>query len=195
MPQRGPRTMGERRSRALPRAGAGQPADGGSEDGGTTTSAKTSRRPALSLKGRALAYLARREYSRLELQRKLAPHAATPEALEQLLDTLEQGNFLSNTRFAESVVHRRASRLGTARIVNELKQHAVDAQTVATVAQRLRDSELERARGVWRKKFGTLAETPEARAKQVRFLAGRGFSRDVIAKVIRHAGIDELPED
>lgn len=156
-------------------------------------------RPTLSLKGRALAYLARREYSRLELQRKLAPHAPSPETLAQVLDGLERDNFLSNARFAESVVHRRAGRLGAARIVSELKQHAVDADTVASVARRLRDSELARAREVWRKKFGASAkapgaadipDTPQSRAKQIRFLAGRGFSRDVIARIVGGTGSD-----
>ena len=72
-------------------------------------------RQPLSLKARALGYLSRREHSRAELRRKLAPHAESADEVEALLDWLEGENWLSNTRFAESVVHRRASRYGTAR--------------------------------------------------------------------------------
>lgn len=163
--------------------------------GDEAVAAKRSRKPVLSLKGRALAYLSRREYSRAELRRKLAPYvdAEEPEALDRLLDTLEAERWLSNERFAESVVHRRASRLGTTRIVGELRQHQVDPETVAALAEQLRDTELTRARAVWQKKFGEVATTPEARAKQMRFLASRGFSRTVISKIVR--GADEFSDD
>ncbi|EON15557.1 recombination regulator RecX [Pandoraea communis] len=163
--------------------------------GDEAVSVKRSRKPVLSLKARALSYLARREYSRTELRRKLVPFADAedPEALDRVLDTLEQERWLSNERFAESVVNRRASRLGTTRIVNELKQHQVDAETVAALTEQLRGTELARARVVWQKKFGEVATTPEARAKQMRFLASRGFSRTVISKIVR--GADEFSDD
>lgn len=163
--------------------------------GDEAVAAKSSRKPALSLKGRALSYLARREYSRAELRRKLLPYADAedPDALERLLDNLEQERWLSNERFAQSVLNRRASRLGTTRIVNELKQHQVDAQTVAELAEQLRSTELARARAVWEKKFGEVATTPEAKARQMRFLASRGFSRTVISKIVR--GVDDFSDD
>ncbi|WP_343039547.1 recombination regulator RecX [Pandoraea terrigena] len=163
--------------------------------GDEAVAAKPSRKPVLSLKARALSYLARREYSRTELRRKLVPFADAddPEALDRVLDSLEQERWLSNERFAQSIVHRRASRMGTTRIVNELKQHQVDADTVTALATQLRETELARARAVWQKKFGEVATTPEARAKQMRFLASRGFSRTVISKIVR--GTDEYLDD
>lgn len=161
--------------------------------GDESVAAKRSRKPQLSLKGRALSYLARREYSRAELRRKLSPHTEDPEALDRLLDSLEQERLLSNERFAESVVHRRAQRMGTTRIVSELKQHQVDPETVAALAEQLRETELSRAKAVWQKKFGEVATTPEGRAKQMRFLASRGFSSGVIGKIVR--GADEYLDD
>mgnify|MGYP000975580650 CR=1 FL=1 len=83
---------------------------------------RRARRPR-SLRARALSYLARREHSRVEMRRKLAPHAESPEQLDSLLDTLEAQGLLSIERFAESVVHRRAGRFGAARIRQELRQH------------------------------------------------------------------------
>ncbi|GAB3625409.1 recombination regulator RecX [Pandoraea terrae] len=147
----------------------------------------------LSLKGRALGYLSRREYSRAELRRKLLPHTDDPDEIDRLLDSLERDKYLSNDRFAESVVHRRAQRVGTSRIVGELKQHQVDPAKVAALAEQLRDTELARARAVWQKKFGEVATTPEDRARQMRFLASRGFSHAVIGKVV--SGADEFPDD
>ena len=165
------------------------------QPGDEAVAVKPSRKPVLSLKARALSYLARREYSRAELRRKLVPYADAekPEALDHVLDILEQERWLSNERFAESVVNRRASRMGTTRIVGELRQHQVDAETVAALAERLRETELTRARAVWQKKFGEVASTPEGRAKQMRFLASRGFSRTVISKIVR--GVDEFSDD
>jgi len=151
--------------------------------------AKKSQRPARSLKGRALGYLSRREYSRSELARKLKPFVEESDSLDTLLDTLEAENWLSDSRFAESLIHRRSSRLGASRIVGELKQHAVDRTLVDEASAQLRETELARAQAVWRKKFGQLPETAGERAKQARFLALRGFSGATIGKILK--GIDE----
>ncbi|MBA5828025.1 RecX family transcriptional regulator, partial [Escherichia coli] len=72
---------------------------------------RKSSKPQRSLKGRALGYLSRREYSRTELARKLAPYVGEDESVEPVLDALEQEGWLSDARFAESLVHRRASRV------------------------------------------------------------------------------------
>ncbi|KVO99911.1 recombinase RecX [Burkholderia ubonensis] len=145
----------------------------------------SSSKPARSLKGRALGYLSRREYSRAELARKLAPYAGEDESVEPVLDALEQEGWLSDARFAESLVHRRASRVGAARIVNELKRHAVGDTLVEEVGAQLRETECARAQAVWRKKFGALPQTPAERAKQARFLAARGFSSATIVKLLK----------
>lgn len=151
-------------------------------------------RPPLSLKARAVGYLSRREHSRAELARKLAPHAESPEQLELLLDALERENWLSNQRFADSLLHRRGSRYGAARVIQEAKTHQLGSEQLGELRDRLRESEPERAREVWRKRFGAPPATPEERAKQIRFMMARGFSRSVIGKVIQGAE-DELPDD
>ncbi len=146
-------------------------------------------RPERSLKGRALGYLSRREYSRAELSRKLVPYTEDADALEALLDSLEREGWLSDARFAESVVHRRAARVGAGRIVSELKRHAVGDALIEEVSTQLRETELARARTVWQKKYGQLPETPAERARQARFLAARGFSMSIIGKILK--GIEE----
>ena len=137
-----------------------------------------------SLKARAIAMLSRRENSRLELQRKLAPHASSAEELDQLLNDLERDNWLSNQRFAQNLVHRRAHAKGASLIVHELRQHGLADETISELQQQLRDTEVDRARMVWEKKFGHAPEDAKAHAKQFRFLASRGFSAECLRRIL-----------
>lgn len=138
----------------------------------------------LSLKGRALRYLSAREHSRSELERKLAPHEESPGQLAQVLDDLQAKDFISEQRVADSVVHRKAARFGAARLRYELQSKGLGAQVVTDAVDALKASEFERASLIWRKKFAGPGIDGAARAKQARFLAGRGFSGDVIRRVI-----------
>jgi regulatory protein len=141
-----------------------------------------------SLKGRALRYLSRREHSRLELRRKLGPHAESAEQLERVLDQLESARLLSNERFAESLVHRRARGHGNALIAHELRAHAIDPTLIEAQTVELRASELERARALWERRFGARPDTTQAFGRQMRFLLSRGFSGEVVRRVIRDGG-------
>ena len=141
----------------------------------------------LSLKGRALRYLAGREHSRAELERKLKAHEETPGQLAQVLDDLQAKDFISEARVVESVINRRAGRFGAARIKYELLNKGLGAEAVAAAVNRLKRSELERAQVIWRKKFDGPAPDAAGRAKQMRFLAARGFGGDVIRRVVAQA--------
>jgi len=153
-------------------------------------------KPRLSLKGRGLQILSQREHSRSELRRKLLVHAqkdepeagAAIEQVEAVLDWLQANRYLCEERFVESRVHARASRYGNLRIRQELAQHGVALTAEAT--QQLKDSELARAREVWSRKFGQPAADAAERARQMRFLAGRGFSSEVIRRAVQGAGDD-----
>ncbi|MBB1075524.1 recombination regulator RecX [Rhodoferax sp. 4810] len=142
-----------------------------------------------SLKGRALRLLSGREYSRLELERKLNPYEEEPGSLAVALDDLQAKGFISEQRVLESVVNRRTGKLGAARIKQELQGKGLDPQAVADAMTDLRATELARAREVWSKKFGQPPEDAAQRAKQMRFLAGRGFGGDTIRRVV--AGADD----
>ena len=141
-----------------------------------------------SLKGRALRLLSQREHSRVELERKLARFEEEPGSLAQALDELTAKGFISEVRVAESVLHRRAAKLGAARIRQELQAKGLAPALVQDAVAALKATELVRAREVWRKKFGTATAAPDAaaRAKQARFLLARGFSGAVVAKALRH---------
>jgi len=169
-------------------------------------------RARLSLKGRALQLLAQRDQSRLELRGKLLRHAAAEARVraaeaeaggagsegdagdggeggdrfaevEALLDWLEANRYLSAERFAESRVHAREARFGNRRIRAELAQHGV--ALAPEVAQALAASELQRAAAVRERRFQEPPKDAAERAAQARFLAGRGFSPEVIQRVLR----------
>lgn len=152
----------------------------------------------LSLKGRALKLLAAREHSRRELERKLAEHEAEPGQLRQALDDLQARGFLDEQRVVESLVHRRADRLGASRIRQELQARGVDPARVAAAVADLKATEVERAREVWRRKFGQPPADAAERARQMRFLAARGFGGEVLRQILaadRHRDRDREPED
>jgi regulatory protein len=144
-----------------------------------------------SLKGRALRLLSQREHSRAELQRKLSAHETEPGELARALDELQAKGFINEDRVIESVLHRRAAKLGAARVRQELQAKGLDPAAVAQAVQDLRGSEEARAREVWRKKFGSPAQDASERAKQMRFLAARGFGGDTIHRVVSGADEDD----
>ncbi len=187
-------------------AGAQAGSEAGPEAG---SGARSRRRPPLSLKGRALALLAQRDHSRVELKRKLMPHARAlalaelaadaqdqaessvspldpAERVAEVLEWLQARDYLSDTRFAESRTHARSAKFGNLRIRQELSQHGVSL--TAEAAQRLKDSEFERARLLQVRKFGCSPCSVSEYARQARFLAGRGFSSDTTRQVMRLVG-------
>lgn len=145
-----------------------------------------------SLKARAIVWLSQREHSRSELARKLKRVAVEDEhaQIEPLLDWLIANRYLDEQRFAESRVHARSSKFGNRRIQHELAQHGVAIDAAASA--QLKASEFARAQALWSRRFGAEPAADAAtRAKQMRFLAGRGFSSDVIRKVVGGHGEDD----
>ena len=152
---------------------------------------------ALSLKGRALRLLSGREQSRAELERKLSAHEEVPGQLAAVLDELEAKDFISQARVVDSVINRRQAKLGASRIKSELQRKGIDAEAVTEAMDGLKATELERAREVWRKKFNNKIDaasidklSPTDKAKQMRFLAARGFGSDAIRRVVARTDED-----
>ena len=138
----------------------------------------------LSLKGRVLRLLSGREHSRAELERKLARHEEEPGQLARVLDELQARDFINEQRVADSVVHRRSAKLGALRIQQELQSKGLDTAKVQAALSGLKASELERAHGVWRRKFDALPANASERGRQARFLAARGFDGEVVHRVL-----------
>jgi regulatory protein len=161
------------------------------------------KKPEVSLRARALQYLARREYSRAELRGKLLPHVQVEEDCEQvsdssgpanldaLLDDLTTRGWLSDERAATQLVHAKRSRFGTQHITHELRQKGIPEELISAALPELKDGELAAAREVWKKKFGTAPQDEGEKAKQVRFLQSRGFGFEVIFQVLRSTASSE----
>ncbi|MBK1713037.1 recombination regulator RecX [Rubrivivax gelatinosus] len=147
-----------------------------------------------SLKGRALRYLAQREHSRVELERKLARHAedsAEASAAEQIaaaLDALQADGLLNEARVAESVLAHGAPRFGARRLRQTMQSKGLAPELIAQTLEQARGSELERALELWRRRFGSAPADASERARQMRFLAGRGFEAELIRRVVPPAG-------
>jgi len=135
----------------------------------------------LELKVRALRYLARREHSRAELARKLAPHAESPALLESVLDELAAKRQLSDERYADVRTSWLGRKYGAAKIRHDLKAHGVAEAVVERVSA---DGDLEKARAILARKYRDAATTREEKARRARFLQGRGFSYEIIRKVL-----------
>lgn len=140
------------------------------------------------LRARALRLLARREHSRAELARKLAPRAASPQALQSLLDALEEKQQLSNARFASERARVLARKFGAARIRLDLKSKGVGEDVIDSVAL---EGEAERAAAILARKYRVPATTPMERARRMRFLQSRGFAHDTIRKLLSSEGTDD----
>jgi regulatory protein len=138
-----------------------------------------------SLRARALQALARRELSRAELQAKLLPHVVETDDLAALLEDLQKRGWLSDARAMEQTVRIRSARFGTQRIAHELRQKGISEELIASSLPQMKEGELEAARNVWQRKFATPPQDQKEKAKQVRFLQSRGFSMEVIFKVMR----------
>lgn len=134
--------------------------------------------------------LARREHTRAEMTRKLSPHADSPEQLGQLLDALVARGWLSEKRFAESRANALGRKFGSRKVEYELKSRGVSAEVVGHAVERARAQELETCRAAWQRKFGVLPQDAAERGRQMRFLAGRGFSAETVRQVLKAGDTD-----
>jgi regulatory protein len=182
-----------------------------------------------ALKSRALRWLAQRDHSRVELERKLLTHArslarlaeasaaesaaAAPgrgaaaeadadpafpdsllrERIAAVIDALAAAGLMNEPRMAEALLAAKAPRFGTRRLRQVMQQRGLEPALVDQAMQQARGSELERAQALWQRRFGTPGTTPAERARQMRFLAGRGFGGDIIRRVVRGAPDDAEP--
>ena len=144
-----------------------------------------------TLRQRALEYLAKREYSYMELGQKLKAYADEDDDIPTLLEDFKSRGWLSDARFTEQIVHARQSKFGSAKIAHELREKGVADELIADAVGQVMDHELENATEVWRKKFKANPKSREEWAKQARFMQSRGFGFDMIKKVLNAAEAEE----
>jgi regulatory protein len=142
----------------------------------------------VELRARALRLLARREHTRQELESKLSPHAGSSEDLKGLLSGLKQKNQLSEERFAEERARRLSRKYGAARIRQDLKAKGVSEELISRFSSS--EDEMQRAKEILERKYRTPAATREEKATRMRFLQSRGFSSEIIFKLLSARGAD-----
>ncbi len=98
--------------------------------------------------------------------------------------------YLSQREHSRSELERKLARHAETpedipRVLDELQARGfIDHERVAVAVASLNASEFERAREVWRRRFGALPQDAGERAKQARFLAARGFGGEVVRRVL-----------
>ena len=141
-------------------------------------------KPVISLKGRALRFLSRRDYSRQELRKKLLSYAESELQLDELLDELQKNQWLSDERYAESLVRRRTERFGSKKILEEMRQNGLSDDVLNQYRDDLKASDPRLASELWQRKFETISQDPKEKARQIRFLVSRGFSSELASKIV-----------
>jgi regulatory protein len=143
-------------------------------------------RPARDARNIAVGLLARREHSRGELARKLAQRGCDATETDAALDALERERLLCDARFTEQFVRSRVERgAGPAKIRADLRLRGVAESIADEALDDYAGNWWQHAREARRKRFG---DEPPAdyrqRARQARFLQGRGFTAEQIGRVL-----------
>ena len=132
----------------------------------------------------ALKTLSRREYSRLELRRRLIDKGGDPEDIENLLNDFEKKGWLNEDRFVEVLIRSRRNRFGCLKILRELEEKGVSSSGISLAKELLRRDEEMTARNIWKKKFGVLPVSLLERGKQTRFMQSRGFDQSLVRRIL-----------
>jgi len=142
-------------------------------------------KPVTTLRARALRFLALREHSRQELQRKLAPYVVDGDDLEALLDDLAARGWLSELRLAESAARVKSRRFGPLKVAQLLRARGLGDEIIAAGLRAAGADGAGSIEGIWRGRFRNLPADEREKARQVRFLQGRGFPLDEIFRFLR----------
>ncbi len=140
------------------------------------------------LRQQAIRLLARREYTHAELRKKLAGsvNGSTAEEIEAVLAELVSSGLLSDARTADSYLRGHGARFGAAKLKQTLRDKGIDDDTIAAGLENAElPDEFERARAIWLRKFPTAPQDQREWARQARFLQSRGFSVDIIRRLLK----------
>ena len=134
----------------------------------------------------AMQYLARREHSRVELRRKLLTKFADGEAVEAALENLARNKYLSDVRYAASLIRHRANQgYGLNYIRQELKRQGVDNEDMSAALEEADLDWLQVAQDLYGRKFKKPVSDFKEKAKRMRYLYAHGFDQDIIAQLIK----------
>ena len=137
------------------------------------------------LRQQAIRLLARREHTHAELRKKLAGEATNDE-IDAVLADLATTGLLSDERTAASYLRSNSARFGAAKLKHSLRVKGADDDTIVAAMEAAdMPDEIERARAIWLRKFRIAPQNQKEWARQARFLQSRGFSSDVIRRLLK----------
>lgn len=133
----------------------------------------------------AMNALARREQSFHELQQKLIQQGASPDEARIVLERLVAENLQSDERFTEAMVrYQRQRNKGPLWIRRWLQEKGIHSDLIHEYL--CEDDWLDQAKAIREQRFGIQQpSTPQEKARQMRFLAQRGFTAEQVRKVFR----------
>lgn len=131
--------------------------------------------------------LSRREHSAFEIRDKLKKREFDDDEITQAIAELIKGDWLSDERFAEAYIRMRQLKgFGPIRISMELNERGVKESIVETYLHAHDDVWFESLEQQYKKKYKSKAiEDYNDKAKRIRFLQYRGFSLDIIYRVVK----------
>jgi len=141
----------------------------------------------VSLRAQAVRLLARREYSRSELEQRLIAKGGPRSEISVVLDELIAQGYLSDARYARAMATQKAGGYSRRSIAEALKAKGI-ARIDIEQALAEADADDEKAlRALWQRRFGRPPADEREKARQVRFLQARGFALSAILKLVREA--------
>lgn len=137
----------------------------------------------------ALYYLSKRDHSQAELLLKLARKGWPRKAIESVLQTLKEAGYLNDVSFTENfILSKQRKGFGPLRIVMELKAKGIASELIAECMEIHDNAWLREAHNIWQKRFkGTMPRALSERAKQIRFLQYRGYTKDQIESILKQS--------
>ena len=135
---------------------------------------------AMEIERSAMRFLARREYSRQELVRKLLARSYSHDQVYAVLDSLQHRGFLSDTRFADLLVRSRiGGGYGPFKIKFELREKGVAETIIETTLSAFSVDWVALAKKAKEKRFGSQIPTDlNELSRQIRYLRNRGFYQE-----------------
>ena len=138
----------------------------------------------VSLRERAMNFLAKREHSRQELRIKLSRYAFDEADIELTLSELSQDNLQSDERFVDDYIRsKQRSGYGVHYIQQQLNQRGIDAALTKRALSAF-DEWQDILKAVWDKKYGDRCLSMDETVKAQRFLLSRGFDIADVRSII-----------
>lgn len=140
----------------------------------------------INLKAKAIDFLSRRDYSYSELYNKLKKYSTDLDAIKSVVDEMVSNKYLNEERFIENFIYSKSKKYGSLKVKHLLQAKVSDQELVNDIYQEAEIDELAVARQIWERKFkGEVITNANDRAKQIRFMLSRGFSLDLILKLLK----------